>query len=158
MGTVATSSIKIQDSTESDIIPPTQTLTPDTASEHDYRSADEEEYSVCLRHKRSTYLSKNRQDLPSPPLKQECASDDKDDALDESNQQHTSLPSPTQEMDDDDNAEEKQDTDKPSIAAPEEGVKWCQRCGTLETPRWRFGPAGASTYVLDKRETKRACV
>lgn len=19
---------------------------------------------------------------------------------------------------------------------------WCQRCGTLETPRWRFGPAG----------------
>jgi hypothetical protein len=33
---------------------------------------------------------------------------------------------------------------KPPIAI-DEGVKWCQRCGTVETPRWRFGPAGQST-------------
>lgn len=24
----------------------------------------------------------------------------------------------------------------------EEGCKWCQRCGTFETPRWRYGPGG----------------
>ncbi|KAL7312054.1 hypothetical protein PS15m_007856 [Mucor circinelloides] len=33
----------------------------------------------------------------------------------------------------------------PPVLTIEKGVKWCQRCGTLETPRWRVGPAGQST-------------
>ncbi|CEP09099.1 hypothetical protein [Parasitella parasitica] len=34
---------------------------------------------------------------------------------------------------------------KPPAKTIQEGVKWCQRCGTLDTPRWRMGPAGQST-------------
>ncbi|KAL9560298.1 hypothetical protein MBANPS3_000025 [Mucor bainieri] len=34
---------------------------------------------------------------------------------------------------------------KPSATTIEDGVRWCQRCGTLETPRWRVGPAGPTT-------------
>ncbi|KAL0144875.1 hypothetical protein V8B55DRAFT_1456632 [Mucor lusitanicus] len=36
------------------------------------------------------------------------------------------------------------DTKLPAMTI-EKGTKWCQRCGTLETPRWRVGPAGQST-------------
>lgn len=33
-----------------------------------------------------------------------------------------------------------------SVEVPvlKEGCKWCQRCGTIETPRWRYGPGGPS--------------
>ncbi|KAI8644088.1 hypothetical protein BD408DRAFT_129589 [Parasitella parasitica] len=35
--------------------------------------------------------------------------------------------------------------DKPPAITVQEGAKWCQRCGTIDTPRWRMGPAGQST-------------
>ncbi|KAI8351545.1 hypothetical protein BD560DRAFT_409274 [Blakeslea trispora] len=37
------------------------------------------------------------------------------------------------------------DLEKQKLLVLEEGVRWCQRCGTIETPRWRFGPAGPLT-------------
>jgi hypothetical protein len=33
--------------------------------------------------------------------------------------------------------------DKPPMI--EDGCKWCQRCGTVITPRWRYGPGGPLT-------------
>jgi hypothetical protein len=50
------------------------------------------------------------------------------------------LPSPPQDPTDNTQIIE----NKPPMTI-EDGVKWCQRCGTVETPRWRFGPAGPST-------------
>lgn len=32
--------------------------------------------------------------------------------------------------------------DKALAKLLEDGCKWCQRCGTFETPRWRYGPGG----------------
>lgn len=50
------------------------------------------------------------------------------------------LPSPPQDPTDNTQIIE----NKPPLTI-KEGTKWCQRCGTMETPRWRFGPAGPST-------------
>jgi hypothetical protein len=36
----------------------------------------------------------------------------------------------------------------PPISKLEEGCKWCQRCGTIETPRWRYGPGGPLRYFV----------
>ena len=41
------------------------------------------------------------------------------------------------------NAPSLNDLDK--VPVLEEGVRWCQRCGTIETPRWRYGPGGPLT-------------
>lgn len=33
----------------------------------------------------------------------------------------------------------------PSSFIKESPCRWCQRCGALETPRWRTGPGGSLT-------------
>ncbi|GAN07076.1 hypothetical protein MAM1_0147d06566 [Mucor ambiguus] len=102
---------------EQDNIPPSSSLTPDSSSE--------EEFHDC----------RSRDEPLTPiPIKNTFVEDKvKDDAL--------TVLAPLQ--------------DQPYIATMtdkklptmtiEKGVKWCQRCGTLETPRWRVGPAGQST-------------
>ncbi|KAI9244085.1 hypothetical protein EDC94DRAFT_25426 [Helicostylum pulchrum] len=37
-----------------------------------------------------------------------------------------------------------EDLNKPQLPLVQlpKGCKWCQRCGTIETPRWRYGPGG----------------
>lgn len=37
------------------------------------------------------------------------------------------------------------DINKDKPPAIEDGCKWCQRCGTIKTPRWRYGPGGPLT-------------
>ncbi|KAG2193674.1 hypothetical protein INT47_002316 [Mucor saturninus] len=36
----------------------------------------------------------------------------------------------------------KLEVEEDKLELVEKGCKWCQRCGTFETPRWRYGPGG----------------